>query len=162
MISIVKRLPQQQYEDIKSLITKSKEDIWKYWDIDNFPLFLASMHIPKKSWNIQKQKFIKHFLQSTLLFQTFQCSAFYLHDKFVAFLLASSSRIIRLMLTIFFNLFYCMRSSYRALLRRGITDVPSVCHWLDSCASLTVLVYLLVSAEYFCCKLQRKTCQICI
>jgi hypothetical protein len=50
--------------NIKDLLKKSKDQIWKNWDIEIFPLFLTVLNIPKESWNIQKHKFIKLIIEN--------------------------------------------------------------------------------------------------
>lgn len=56
-------LPKTEWVGLKDLITKCRAKIWNYWDVDNYPLFLSVMDIPKKSWSIQKNKFVKLILE---------------------------------------------------------------------------------------------------
>ena len=56
-------LPKTELTSVKDLIVKSRAKIWNYWDVDNYPLFLSIMNIPKKSWDIQKNKFVKLILE---------------------------------------------------------------------------------------------------
>lgn len=44
-----------------------KSDIWKAWNISNYPLFLTTMHIPTLSWDIQKTKFVKLILEQLFI-----------------------------------------------------------------------------------------------
>jgi effector-binding domain-containing protein len=53
-----------KFSNIKNVLKQAKEKIWKNWDIENFPLFLTVFNIPKKSWNIQKHKFVKLIIES--------------------------------------------------------------------------------------------------
>jgi hypothetical protein len=57
-------IPNAKFSNIKNVIKQGKEKIWKNWDIENFPLFLTVFNIPKKSWNIQKHKFVKLIIES--------------------------------------------------------------------------------------------------
>ena len=52
-----------KFEALKDVVIKTRKGIWEYWEIDKYPLFLAAIHIPKKSWNMQKQKFVNLLLQ---------------------------------------------------------------------------------------------------
>jgi hypothetical protein len=59
----VECLKNHKFEALKDHVIKTRKGIWEYWDVDKYPLFLAAIHIPKKSWNMQKQKFVNLLLQ---------------------------------------------------------------------------------------------------
>jgi hypothetical protein len=61
--SVTRCLTEAQYQTIRSSLNDSKIAIQKFWDVENFPLFLSTMHIPRKSWDIQKHKFIQLILE---------------------------------------------------------------------------------------------------
>lgn len=56
-------LPTSNYSALKEAVDVTIKRIWKDWDVDHYPLFLYYMHIPKSSWEIQKQKFISLLLE---------------------------------------------------------------------------------------------------
>ena len=56
-------LSSKTFNELKDLIKGTRKNIWEYWDIDHYPLFLGSIHIPQKSWLMQKQKFVNLLLQ---------------------------------------------------------------------------------------------------
>ena len=61
---LIKCLPKKDFDVLKTLLTESRQQIWKDWDVDNYPLFLGLIDIPAQSWIIQKQKFVNLILQS--------------------------------------------------------------------------------------------------
>ena len=46
-------------------IKSSKDKIYNYWDVSNYPNFLTMMDIPYYSWDIQKAKFIKLIIEQS-------------------------------------------------------------------------------------------------
>ena len=46
-------------------IKSSKDKIYNYWDVSNYPNFLTMMDIPYYSWDIQKAKFIKFIIEQS-------------------------------------------------------------------------------------------------
>lgn len=50
------------YDRLKFAIQSAKAKIWAFWKIHKFPKFLTMMHIPTKSWDIQKAKFMNLIL----------------------------------------------------------------------------------------------------
>jgi hypothetical protein len=44
----------------------AKGAIWRTWDISQFPLFLTAMHVPRRSWALQRAKFVRLLLQHPL------------------------------------------------------------------------------------------------
>jgi len=46
--------------EVDAVLTK----LYNYWDVDHFPNFLTMMHIPARSWDIQKAKFTKLLLEA--------------------------------------------------------------------------------------------------
>lgn len=49
------------FERAKTLAAKIRGDIHEYWQIDDFPAFKKTMHIPKAEWETYKRKF-EHLL----------------------------------------------------------------------------------------------------
>jgi hypothetical protein len=45
------------FERAKTLLGKIRSDIHEYWQIDSFPEFKKTMHIPKTEWETYKKKF---------------------------------------------------------------------------------------------------------
>lgn len=62
----VRALNQSHLEAIATEIRATKSRIHRNWDVDEYPLFLTTMNIPKKSWDIQRNKFIKLLLDSDI------------------------------------------------------------------------------------------------
>ena len=52
-----------EYHHIHATIEAAQTRIWEFWDISHYPLFLTTMSIPTKSWDIQKLKFTKMLLE---------------------------------------------------------------------------------------------------
>lgn len=50
---------QEMFLTLRKQINQVKQNIWKDWDISQYPNFLETMHIPSLSWEIQKMKFVK-------------------------------------------------------------------------------------------------------
>lgn len=57
-----KCINRQEYENAMLTINEIKQGIWSTWDVSNYPLFLSFMHVPSRSWEIQRNKFIKLIL----------------------------------------------------------------------------------------------------
>lgn len=57
-----KCMNRKEYENAMLTINSIKQGIWDTWDVSNYPLFLSFMHIPSRSWEIQRNKFIKLIL----------------------------------------------------------------------------------------------------
>lgn len=51
------------YKEAKKLVSSKKDEIWKKWDVSNYPLFLTLIHIPSPSWELQKSKLIELILR---------------------------------------------------------------------------------------------------
>ena len=51
------------YDAVHSAIVDAQSRIWTYWNVPTYPLFLGTMSIPKKSWEIQKLKFVRLLLE---------------------------------------------------------------------------------------------------
>ena len=53
-----------ELEQIHAAIVTAKNRIYSFWDVTHMPLFLTTMNIPQKSWDIQKLKFMQLLLES--------------------------------------------------------------------------------------------------
>ena len=53
-----------ELEQIHAAIVTAKNQITSFWDVSHMPLFLTTMNIPHKSWDIQKLKFMQLLLES--------------------------------------------------------------------------------------------------
>jgi hypothetical protein len=51
------------FQIMQAAVSTAKNAIWRYWDVGNYPLFLSTFHVPKKSWDIQMYKFVKLLLE---------------------------------------------------------------------------------------------------
>lgn len=51
---------------LKSVISTAQLEIWNEWNVSYYPQFLNMMHIPQRSWDLQKAKFIKMLLHDQL------------------------------------------------------------------------------------------------
>lgn len=57
-------MSKMELEQIHAAIVTAKNQIYSFWDISHMPLFLTTMNIPQKSWEIQKLKFMQFLLES--------------------------------------------------------------------------------------------------
>ena len=57
-------MSKMELEQIQSAIVTAKNQIYSFWDVSHMPLFLSTMNIPQKSWEIQKLKFVQLLLES--------------------------------------------------------------------------------------------------
>ena len=54
------------FENLKREIRSAKMKIWVYWKVQKYPLFLTTLNIPTRSWDVQKAKFIKLIVNKPL------------------------------------------------------------------------------------------------
>ena len=57
-------MSKMELEQIHAAIVTAKNQIYSFWDVAHMPLFLTTMNIPHKSWEIQKLKFMQLLLES--------------------------------------------------------------------------------------------------
>ena len=58
-----KCLDRTRFERLYSIINQTRNKIWTEWDVSQFPLFLSLIDVPKRSWEIQKNKYIRLILE---------------------------------------------------------------------------------------------------
>ena len=57
-------MSKMELEQIQSATVTAKNQIYSFWDVSHMSLFLTTMNIPQKSWEIQKLKFMQLLLES--------------------------------------------------------------------------------------------------
>lgn len=51
-------------DSLRIQVSKTKLNIWNDWNVSHYPYFLNMLHIPQRSWDVQKAKFVKLLLDA--------------------------------------------------------------------------------------------------
>lgn len=51
-------------DSLRIQVAKTKLNIWSDWNVSHYPYFLNMLHIPQRSWDVQKAKFVKLLLDA--------------------------------------------------------------------------------------------------